>query len=66
MILCEQEKTEVLPNYENSGDEARWAALGLSPADGESPALPVCLHLVSGDCGGTGFSFCRGLGEDKV
>lgn len=27
---------------------------------------PGCLHLVSGDCGGTGFTFCRALGGDKV
>lgn len=63
-MICEQEKTEVFPNYENScGHEARRVALVLIPADGESPALPVCLHLVNG---GTGFSFCKGLREDKV
>lgn len=63
-MICEQEKTEVFPNCENScGHDARLVALVSSPADGDSPALPVCLHLV---CGGTGFSFCKGLEEDKV
>lgn len=66
-IYEQEKKIEVLPNFENScSDEACWADFVLKCWWFTVYRSPVCLHLVGGDCGRTGFSFCRGLGRAKV